>query len=182
MTALIPLAKGFEEMEAVIVADILRRGGVETTLCAMGDDMVVEGSRGVAVAADVMWDDAAKNDYDAIIIPGGMGGTRRNQADDRLLAKVVAMHREGKLVAAICAGPIVLATAGVIGPSSKVTCYPGLEGELRGAGRLDDIVVQDGNVITSQGPGTSMAFALAILGRLLGADVAGQVAAGALTA
>ncbi len=180
MKILVPLSEGFEEMEAVILIDILRRGGVDAVTAATGESLFVCGGHGIEIAADALWDDIAKEDFDGIAIPGGMGGTRRNQADDRVLAKVAELHRAGRLVAAICAGPLVLKSAGILDADAKVTCYPGLDDELEDTKRQNGFVVTDGNVVTSQGPGTSFAFALALLRRLRGDAVADDVRDGAL--
>ncbi len=175
MKILVPLSEGFEEMEAVILVDVLRRGGVEAVTAATGGSLSVVGGHGIEIAADAFWDDVAREDFAGIAIPGGMGGTRRNQADGRVLAKIAELHRAGRLVAAICAGPLVLKSAGILDASVKATCYPGLDDELGDTRRQKDAVVADGNVVTSQGPGTAFAFALALLRRLCGAATADGV-------
>jgi 4-methyl-5(b-hydroxyethyl)-thiazole monophosphate biosynthesis len=106
-----------------------------------------------------------------------MGGTRRLQQDQRLLKALREFHGAGKPLAAVCAGPLVLQSAGLL-KGRTVTCHPGVADELTDAKRLDDRVVEDGNLITSQGPGTSFAFALAIVRRLAGEAIANQVAGG----
>lgn len=180
MKILVPLSEGFEEMEAVISIDMLRRAGIEVTSASTGEMLSVSGSRGIEIFADTMFEDVEGDDFDCIVIPGGMGGTRNNQANKRLLKKIAAMHKSGKLVAAICAGPLVLYSAGLITENTKFTCYPGCEAEMAGVTRLDDIAVVDGNMITSQGPGTTFDFALAIIRYLCGDEVVAKVADAAL--
>lgn len=177
---LVPLSDGFEEMEAVIIVDTLRRGGIDAVTASLGDELIVHGAHGIDITADIMLDDIDLDGFDGVAVPGGMGGTRRNQADGRLLSAIARFHKDGKLVSAICAGPLVLQSAGVLDSASRITCYPGLESELTAATRLDDIVVVDRNIITSQGPATTFAFATALLRYLCGDAVADQVAAGEL--
>ena len=177
MRVLVPLAEGFEEMEGVILVDVLRRARIEVVTAAMGTAREVPASRGVTVAADTTWAAIDPARFDLIAIPGGMGGTRRLQQDARLLRALRDFQASGKALAAICAGPLVLQSAGLL-KGRTVTCHPGVADELTDARRLDDRVVEDGNLITSQGPGTSFAFALAIVRRLAGEAVANQVADG----
>jgi 4-methyl-5(b-hydroxyethyl)-thiazole monophosphate biosynthesis len=177
MRVLVPLAEGFEEMEGVILLDVLRRARIETVAAAMGESREVPASRGVTVVADTTWSAVDPSRFDLIAIPGGMGGTRRLQQDQRLLKVLQEFHKAGKPLAAVCAGPLVLQSAGLL-KGRTVTCHPGVADELTDARRLDDRVVEDGNLITSQGPGTSFAFALAIMRRLAGEAVANQVAEG----
>ena len=177
MRVLIPLAEGFEEMEGVILIDVLRRARIEVVAAAMGTVREVPASRGVTVAADTTWAAIDPARFDLIAIPGGMGGTRRLQQDARLLRALRDFQASGKPLAAICAGPLVLQSAGLL-KGRTVTCHPGVADELTDARRLDDRVVEDGNLVTSQGPGTSFDFALAIVRRLAGATVAKQVAEG----
>ena len=177
MRVLVPLAEGFEEMEAVILVDLLRRASIETVAVAMGDSPTVTASRGVRLLADAMWADLDPSAFDLIALPGGMGGTRRLQGDERLLQALRTHHAAGKPVAAICAGPLVLQSAGLL-DGRKATCHPGVAGELTAARRIDARVVADGAVITSQGPGTAIDFALAIIERLAGRPAADTVASG----
>jgi len=177
MRVLVPLAEGFEEMEGVILLDVLRRARIETVAAAMGESREVPASRGVTVVADTTWTEIDPASFGLIAIPGGMGGTRRLQQDQRLLKALREFHGAGKPLAAICAGPLVLQSAGLL-MGRTVTCHPGVADELKDAKRLDARVVEDGNLITSQGPGTSFAFALAIVRRLAGEAVANQVADG----
>ncbi len=176
-TIIVPLSEGFEEMEAVVLVDVLRRAGLQAVSAATGTDRLVHGAHAIDIVADALWDEVADRDFDAIAIPGGMGGTRINQADARVLQKVSSLHAAGKLVAAICAGPLVLQAAGVFEKGDRATCYPGLqESEFTVAEWVDAPVVENGSVITSQGPGTAYAFGLAIVQHLRGKAVRSIVA------
>ena len=175
---LMVLADGVEEMEAVIVADVLRRAGVTVTLAASGGTCEVTASRGVRLVADLRLDDLAPDaGFDALVIPGGANGVKRLVADARVLDLVRRSVAARRLVAALCAGPLVLQAAGVLG-GLRVTSHPSVRGELTAATTSNDRVVEDGLVITSQGPGTSMEFALAVAARLVGVATARNVAAG----
>ncbi len=173
------LAEGFEEVEAVTVADILRRGGVDVRTVSMTGERAVTGAHGIPVTADLLFEEA---DYDAcemIVLPGGMPGTTNLDAHEGLRENIRAFASGGKKVAAVCAAPMVLAHAGVL-EGRSATIYPGMEDELRGGGAApgEGAVVKDGNIITSKAPGTAMVFALCLLGELAGAETAGEVEAG----
>jgi 4-methyl-5(b-hydroxyethyl)-thiazole monophosphate biosynthesis len=178
MNVLLPLAEGFEEIEAVVVIDVLRRAGIAVTTAATGDTRSVAASRGVVLVADALWPEVEPDAFDALALPGGGPGTARLKTDARVLDAVRAFHAKGKTIGAICAAPTVLAAAGIL-EGRTATCYPGCEKGLAGARyTAGEPVVADGNVITSPGPGTSFEFALALAGRLVGAAAAAQVKAG----
>lgn len=180
MRVLIPLADGVEELEAVTLIDVLRRGGIEVTSAALGEDRVVHGSRGVTLVADALWSALATEDFDAIVLPGGGKGTENLVADRRIVETVRAFDEAGKFVAALCAAPIVLAQAGIL-KDRKATCYPSCAKDL-GASYDDAPVIADGNVITSQGPGTAMLFALVLIQHFTGDEaLVRKVADGLLT-
>jgi putative intracellular protease/amidase len=119
----------------------------------------------VRLLADCDWPDVNPAEFDVLILPGGAGGTAILAATPSVLDAVRAFHAAGKLIAAICAAPLVLQAAGILA-GKRVTCHPGVAADLSATPRLRDRVVEDGNLITSQGPGTSFEFALAILSRL----------------
>lgn len=173
---LIPLAEGVEEMEAVIVMDVLRRAGWSTTAAATGNSTVVTASRGVKLVADCLWDEAARQlrRFDGIVIPGGAGGSQRLSKDERVLGALREFNHTGKIIGAICAGPLVLQSAGIL-EKRLYTCYPGVESEISGAEYTKKAVVRDHHLITSQGPGTAFEFALALI-----ACVDGDAAANAI--
>jgi len=167
------LADGFEEIEAVTIIDLLRRAGI--TVAVLGLDSVdVRGSHEIYVIADAVVEDF-KDPVDALILPGGTPGTGNLAQSDRVLALVKETFGKGKLCAALCAAPTVLAKAGVLA-GKKATCYPGLEDRLEGAQFVSDAVVTDGNVITSRGAGTAIAFALAVVAYLTDENRARTVA------
>ena len=179
MRVLIPLANGVEELEAVTLLDVLRRGGVEVTSAAIGDSLTVKGSRGVVLLADALWSSLNPSDFDVLVLPGGSKGTEALIGDTRVIQTVRAFYAAAKIVAAICAGPTLLAAAGVL-RNCRATCYPACADQL-GAAYDDAPVIADGNIITSQGPGTAMLFALVLIQHLVGDKAAHQVADGLLT-
>ncbi len=181
--ALVPLAEGFEEIEAVSIIDILRRGGVEVQSAYLPGEFatdLVTGANGITVQADVPLATAGVDEYDIIVLPGGWGGTNRLAEDptaQRLLKEFAAA---GKWVAAMCAAPYALHVAGVL--SKRYTCYPGVEEQIRPEDRVaDEKVVVDGKVITSQGPGTAICFALEIVRQLVGEESYNAVREGTLS-
>tara|TARA_B110000879_G_scaffold164138_1_gene212006 strand:+ start:7480 stop:8064 length:585 start_codon:yes stop_codon:yes gene_type:complete len=170
-TALVPIAEGSEELEAVTIIDVLRRAGVEVTVASAneGETLQISGSHGIKIVADKMLSSCAENTYDLIAVPGGLPGTE-HLAEHTLLDSLLRKQAEqGKLIGAICAAPaLVLASKGLL-LDKTATCYPsfqqGLEAkEVDGEAR----VVVDGNIITSQGPGTALDFALELVEQLCG--------------
>ncbi len=179
MRVLVALAEGVEEIEAVIVIDVLRRAGLEVVAAALGTTPEVQASRGVRLVADTLWSQLQPTGFDLLVLPGGSGGMQRLRATPSVLQAVRDLLAAGKPVAAICAAPLVLEAAGVLA-GKRATCYPSLQNELRSAHVVNEPVVEDGLVITSQGPGTTFAFALRLIERLLGKPAADRVAAGLL--
>jgi protein deglycase len=172
---LVPLAEGFEEIEAVAIIDLLRRAGIEVHTASL-DGPRVTGSRGVTVLADQALDAVAEDDYDMIVLPGGMPGAKHLKDDPRVISLLRRYAAEGRFTAAICAAPSVLAHAGLL-EERAATSFPGfLSAESAPGLRLcDDSVVIDGKVVTSRGAGTAMEFGLALIGLLAGADARRQV-------
>ena len=168
-------ANGFEEVEALTVVDLLRRAEIVCDIVAVDDAASVTGSHGVAVGADKAFGKTDFADYDALLLPGGQPGTNNLAADGRVLALLRDFHAAGKLTAAICAAPTVLAKAGLL-TGRRAACYPGLEGRLTGAIPVTDAAVTDGTVITSRGVGTAIDFALALVTYLDGAETADKLA------
>lgn len=173
---LVPLAEGCEEMEAVIIIDTLRRAGWDV-VAAGTKPGVVTASRGVKIVPDVLLDDVDARSFDIVVLPGGNGGVENLLADARVLQLLREHNAAGKQLAAVCAAPLVLQKAGVI-DGKKMTCYPSVAPQITKAKHVDESVVVDGNVITSQGPGTTVQFALAIIARVDGKAKADQVAQG----
>jgi 4-methyl-5(b-hydroxyethyl)-thiazole monophosphate biosynthesis len=177
-TVLVPLAQGCEELEAVTVIDLLRRAGI-TVVAAGLDDQPVHASRGVTLVPDMTLDEALKQDYDMVVLPGGRDGADNLDNDQRVRALLKKMAESGKFTGAICAAPCVLANAGILS-GKRATSYPGC---LDAMG-LADVeyetakVVKDGTVITSRSPGTAMDFALELIEALAGPDVRQEVEKG----
>ena len=178
--AIVPLAEGFEEIEAVTVVDVLRRGGVEVVLAAVGEGLATRGAHGMTVTADAMFADVADEEYDAIVLPGGGPGTERLRNCDALARRLVRQAEEGRLLCAICAAPTVLVDAGVLDPEVHVTCYPTCLMELDRPWSPVPVVA-DGNVITGQAPGSALLFGLVVLQTLVGESTARKVARAMVT-
>lgn len=173
---LVLLAQGCEEIEAVTIIDILRRAGIEVTSAGL-DDLPVLGSHNIMLTADTTLDLAQHQEFDMIVLPGGLPGSDNLKADKRLIALLQQMAQQGKYVAAICAAPSVLATAGLL-DRRKATCYPTFLDAFPEVDLQTDAVVEDGKLITSRGPGTAMDFALALVERLAGKTKRQEVEAG----
>jgi 4-methyl-5(b-hydroxyethyl)-thiazole monophosphate biosynthesis len=176
--AIVLLADGFEEVEAVTPIDYLRRAGIEVTVASTGGNLLVKGARGIVIDADVALYDLIneqQTDVDVIIIPGGMPGAANIAASPEAGALITQATAAGKLICAICAAPaVVLAPLGLLA-SKKFTCYPGMEKTVKGGSWTDKRVVIDGNIITSRGAGTAGEFAAAIIGQLLGETEADRI-------
>lgn len=177
--AIVFLANGFEEMEALGTVDILRRGGIEVTTVSITADLVVTGAHNVPVTADKTLDDVVLNEADALILPGGMPGASNLNSSEPLKEALLQQYREGRIVAAICAAPMVLGGLGLL-KGRNATCYPGFEPKLIGANVTGEAVEISDNVITGRGPGLVMNFALALVAAIKNDAVAEEVAAGLL--
>jgi 4-methyl-5(b-hydroxyethyl)-thiazole monophosphate biosynthesis len=166
--ALVLLAEGFEELEAIAIIDVLRRVGVKVMVAGLGKGPV-KSVHDVVVATDGVIDDVDAAGFDAIVLPGGTPGAKRLREDARVLSLVRSFHQAGKWTCAVCAAPTVLEAAGVL-KGKRATSYPG--NALPSANYVEERVVVDGNLITSRGPGTAVDFALAIAERLAGRKAA----------
>lgn len=155
-------ANGYEEVEALTVVDLLRRAKIGCEILSVDDSGQVTGSHGISIGADRNFSGTDFSQYDGVILPGGMPGTTNLAADERVLALLRSFAAAGKLTAAICAAPTVLAKAGLL-DGKKAVCYPGMEEQLTGAKVSFDPVAVDGTVITSRGLGTAIPFALSIV-------------------
>ena len=173
------VGKGFEEAEALVTADVLRRAELPVSLVGIGGDHVT-GSHGITVRADVRVEDVALSDGDTVGLPGGMGGVTSLEGSEAAMA-LIREAAEKYRVAAICAAPTLLARAGLLRSGVRAVCYPGMEGELSAAGavpQMDCSTVVDGNLVTGRGPGAAFDFGLTLVEVLAGADAARTVAAG----
>ena len=173
------LAEGMEEIEALTVVDLLYRAGIPCETVSITNSNVVTSSHDVSVVCDREIDDTRFDfdDYDMIVLPGGMPGTTHLGECDDLTDQVRRFANDGRQVAAICAAPTILAKLGLL-EGKRATCFPGQQQVLvdNGAELLQDQVVIDGNIITSKGMGTAIPFGLAIVAHYLGQDVADDLA------
>lgn len=168
------LGEGFEESEAIVPADLLRRAGVEVRLTALKGDKVTS-AHGVTVEADCTLKDVDENQLDMLILPGGMGGVDAILSDQSALGLIQRAGDRGAYIAAICAAPTILAHLGMLDRRGAV-CYPGMEDQMLSAvvhkGRR---VVEDGHLITGEAAGSAFDFGLKLVEVLKGAQVAQQV-------
>lgn len=172
---IVPLAPGFEEIEAVAVIDILRRAGIEVVTAGLDGD-AIEGSHGITIAADMELKDVEWSDADALVLPGGMPGSKHLRESARVRDAVASVAGSGRLVAAICAAPTVLVAAGIL-EGRRATSHPAHRAEMTGCRYEEAAVVEDGNIITSRGAGTAIEFAAAVVRRLAGEDAARDILA-----
>jgi 4-methyl-5(b-hydroxyethyl)-thiazole monophosphate biosynthesis len=167
--ALIAVADGCEDLETVTLIDVLRRAEVEVLVASIETRRMITCARGVRLTADCMLNDVLSQDFDLIVLPGGMPGAQRLAEHGPLQQLMQDQAADGKLFAAICASPaLALQTWGLL-RQRRMTCYPDFSERLSGCTFVDQPVVVDGNCITSQGPATALAFALALVGQLCGA-------------
>lgn len=155
------LADGFEEVEALCLVDILRRGGIEVKTVGVTGKTVM-GAHDIPVVADITADEAIFDDVEGVILPGGMPGTLNLQKDSTVNKFVDFASENGVLLAAICAAPLILGQKGLL-KGKKAICYPGFEKDLIGAEILDLPAVQDGNIITGKGAGAAFDFGFLLL-------------------
>ena len=174
---LVPFTAGFEEIECLAVVDILRRAGIEVCLASL-DGKAVTGRSAITVMPDAALADVMGEIWEMVVLPGGMPNARLLRDDVNVRAVVERLHAEGKIVAAICAAPTALATYGVTA-GRRVTSSPSFQDEMEELAPssiyTDEAVVEDGQLITSRGPGTAISFALRLVGRLCGSDKAAEI-------
>ena len=171
------MANGFEDIEAIGTIDILRRGGVEVTTVSITGSNMVESAHGINIEADIMIEDADFSDADALVLPGGLPGATNLNDHEGVRNALLVQAEKGKIVAAICAAPLVLGGLGLV--SGKcATCYPGFEQYLEGAKYTHELCTVDGNVTTGEGPGATFDFAYALLAQLEGGEIVAQLQQG----
>jgi len=161
MRVLVPLAAGFEEIEAVTIIDILRRGQIDVTTAGV-DGTLITGSHEIKINTDTSIENIDISLFSSIVLPGGMPGSKNLQKSDILNGYIENVITKGGILGAICAAPIVYGAQGIL-KNKSVTCYPGFEEELLGAKYLEEPVVVDGNIITGRGPGCAIPFALKLV-------------------
>jgi len=166
---IVVLAEGFEEIEAVTVVDILRRAGVRVVMAAL-EDLHVKGAHGIEIKAERLLREVDGDSFDMVVLPGGLPGSV-HLAEHKLLQTLLQdFDAKGKAIAAICAAPLALKRAGVL--KNSYTCYPSFETKINHAGYLfEPKVVRDENITTSQGPSTSMLFALSLVEQLCSKEI-----------
>jgi 4-methyl-5(b-hydroxyethyl)-thiazole monophosphate biosynthesis len=177
-SVLMPLAEGFEELEAVSIVDVLRRAGIEVTIAGLKDGPV-RGSRDTVVVPDAALDAVMDRDFDMVVLPGGMPGVKNLHDDTRIKRLLMRYTQAGRYTAAICAAPSILADYGYL-DGKQATSNPKFKDKVAIGGVLyrEDAVVTDGNIVTSRGPGTSIDFALELVEKLAGPAKRAEVEAG----
>jgi 4-methyl-5(b-hydroxyethyl)-thiazole monophosphate biosynthesis len=169
MKVLVPLANGFEEIEAVNVIDILRRGDVEVVTAGLKEGLM-EGSHKIKMLPDTTLDKIDYRDFDGLVLPGGAPGFVNLGNDERILKMAREMDKAGKVVAAICAAPSVLIKARVL-QGRKATVSPSGKAQVQACANFsEERVVVDGNLVTSRSPGTALEFALKLVEILAGKE------------
>lgn len=171
------LAPGFEEIEAISIIDVLRRAQLNVTSVSISGDLYVAGAHGITVEADKLLSEVTISDADMLILPGGMPGTKNLNVHEGLKNAIKGFAKEKKPLAAICAAPMILGQLGIL-EGKNATCYPGFESNLAGAHFTKKSVVQDGNIITGNGPGAAIKFALQIVTFLSGPELSEEVGKG----
>lgn len=176
----IPLANGFEEIEAVSIIDILRRADIKVVIASIDGENIVKGGQGIGVMSEANLNDISAENIDMIVLPGGWDGTNILAECEHLHTLLKQLNEKNRLIGAICAAPYALHKAGVL--SKNFTCYPSAEKKIEDASGYDSSknVVVDGNIITSRGPGTSICFALEIVKLLAGDEYYSQLKSGLL--
>lgn len=169
------LATGYEEVEALTVLDILRRGGVECKMVSVMGEKAVTSSHNVTILADLLFEEQDLEDGDMLIMPGGIPGTPNLKAHEGLEGLIRTYAQEGKYLAAVCAAPTIYGEMGLL-EGKDATCYPGMEDGLKGANKKTDSVVCDGCFITSRGMGTCIDFGLTLLEKLTDKETADGIA------
>lgn len=167
---LVFLAPGFEESEAIVPLDILRRAGLDAVTVSIGEDEAVTGSHGVTVQADITAEALPECLPEMLVLPGGMPGTKHLDSSPFVREYLEKAYLKGAYLAAICAAPMVLGKQGLL-IGKKATCYPGFEQYLTGA-EVGGDVVRDGNVITGRGMGVAVEFGLKLVETLRGKEKA----------
>ena len=167
-------AEGTEEIEFVTIIDLLRRSSIDAVSVSITGKTQVSGAHGVSIVTDTTFEEADYDKCDMIVLPGGMPGTLNMAAHKGLTDKIKAFDKAGKRIAAICAAPMVLADCGIL-TGKKAVIYPGMEDQLGDAEVSSERVQCDGNIITSQGPGTAMEFALEIIKTIKGPQTAEEI-------
>ena len=171
------LANGFEETEALVTVDVLRRAGYEVKTVGVGGEYIA-GSHNITVKTDVLEENITPCDeLEAVILPGGMPGTLGLKASEKVAEFILFADENKRVIGAICAAPFILGRKGILN-GKKATCFPGFENELIGAIVLEDGVVSDGNIVTAKGAGVAWEFGAAIATLTSGKEKADSILRG----
>ncbi len=161
------LATGFEDIEAIAPVDIMRRAGLQVQTVSITDEKTVRSAHGIGITADMLLSEIDFQKADMLVLPGGLPGSTNLDACQPLTQAIKRHYEAGKAIAAICAAPMVFGHLGLL-EGRKATCYPGVDGELRGATYTAAIVERDGNIITGKGPAAAFEFGYTIVDFFLG--------------
>lgn len=172
------LADGFEDMEAIVARDILKRGRLEVVTVGVSGD-VVTSAYGLRIKTDIPIEQVNVDDIEGVVLPGGMPGTTNLENSEKLIEIIKYCHENNLLIGAICAAPSILGKLGLL-DGKNACCYPGFEKYLKGANISEERVSTEGHIITSKGPGTAVDFGFEILRYLKGAEYADKVKEGML--
>ncbi|MBU0632743.1 DJ-1/PfpI family protein [bacterium] len=176
---LVPLATGFEEIEAISIIDTIRRSSINVIVASVDGNEDVRGAHGIIIKTDKSIKNISADDIDMIVLPGGWGGTKILATDEKVQSLLKEMDAKGKQIGAICAAPYALEKAGVL--KEKFTCYPSVKEDIENTGYdATKKVVSDKNILTSQGPATAICFGLEIVKILLGEEAKEKVKTGLL--
>lgn len=180
-TVCIFLAEGFEEVEALLPLDIMRRGGVSVKTVSVTGNKIVTGAHSVPVVADTLFEDLKEEDIEMIVLPGGLPGATNLDAHAGLGSLIMSFASAGKPLSAICAAPMVYGKRGLL-KGKKATCYPGFDNYLEGAEYTGKMVEKCDNFILGKGPAAAAEFGFAILEKLAGTEKMHEVKSGMLFA
>lgn len=169
------LADGFEEVEALTVVDLLRRARIYVDTVSVTEEYMIRGSHGIAVQTEDLFEEVNLAEFDMVVLPGGLPGTTNLGAHSGVRRLVKDFAEGGKYVAAICAAPTILSDLGLL-RGKRVTCYPDVERKISGAVLTGAPAMVDGNIITGQGVGAAVDFALELIAVLVGNEKAGEIA------
>ncbi len=174
-TIFVHFADGFEDIEALTPVDVLKRAGYDVKMISVTGNKLVSSNHDVRLQTDILFEDADYSNADVLVMPGGMPGAATLNGHEGLRSKIIEHNNAGKLLAAICAGPMVLGQLGLL-KGKTVTCYPGFEEKLTGANVTGNLVEVDGNFITGKGPGAAMKFSFTLVEKLSSKDKADELA------
>lgn len=168
------LANGYEEIEALMPVDVLRRAGLDVSIVSTSEESFVTGAHNISVKSDLFLNDVDADNGDLLILPGGMPGASNLLENEKVKSLITSFYEKKKWLAAICAAPMILGEMGLL-EGKKATCFPGFEKHLKGAEVVKESAITDGHIITGRGIGAAMEFSLEIVRNLLGVDVANKL-------